>query len=67
MYFVVSNPFAAGAVLASGSIVNYNIALEDSLTSHGKLGKTFYLNTAMLKRHIFSISVLEELLPRPLE
>ena len=67
MYFVVFNPFATGAVLASGSIVNYHIALEDSLMSHGKLGETFYLNTAMLKYHIFSISVLEELLPRPLE
>ena len=67
MYFVVFNPFATGAVLARGSIVNYHIALEDSLMSHGKLGETFYLNTAMLKYHIFSISVLEELLPRPLE
>lgn len=46
---------------------NYNVALEDSLMSHGKLGKTFYLNTIMLKYHIFSISVLEKLLPRPLE
>lgn len=37
---------------------NYNMGLKDSLMSHGKLWKTFYLKTIMLKYHIFSISVL---------
>ena len=41
-----------------GKWLNYNIALEDSLMSYGKLGKTFYWNTIMLKYHIFPISVL---------
>lgn len=67
MCVVVFNPFATAAILVKWLNCNYNVALEDSLMSHGKLGKTFYLNTIMLKYHIFSISVLEKLLPRPLE
>ena len=60
MYFVVFNPFATGAVLASGSIVNYNIALEIKRLENLIMNEVDPIEQAKISNQIMKLKIGSE-------